>query len=112
MNIVNTTLTTIYSKVSTYTACVILIHTYMHFFVNRYILYIETSRPNTSRHVQAHKCLHCAGIEPATSCVVGEYSNHYAKSAVKLAFLIFLALTTLASCATLANPYLDFQCSL
>jgi hypothetical protein len=26
--------------------------------------------------------LHCAGIEPATSCVVGEYSHHYATSAV------------------------------
>jgi hypothetical protein len=32
------------------------------------------------RHVHAHKCLHSAGIEPATSCVVGEYSHHYAKS--------------------------------
>jgi hypothetical protein len=30
-----------------------------------------------------HKCLHCAGIESATSCVVGEYSHHYATSAVK-----------------------------
>jgi hypothetical protein len=33
------------------------------------------------RHVHAHKCLHCAGFEPATFCVVGEYSDHYAKSA-------------------------------
>jgi hypothetical protein len=41
-----------------------------------------TPRPNTNRHVHAHKCWHCAGIEPATSCVVGEYSHHYATSAV------------------------------
>jgi hypothetical protein len=47
------------------------------------MLYIETLRPNTNRHVHAHKCLHCAGIEPATSCVVGEYSHHYATSTVK-----------------------------
>jgi hypothetical protein len=40
------------------------------------------NRPNTNRHVHAHKCLHCTGIEPATSCVVGEYSHHYAKAAV------------------------------
>jgi hypothetical protein len=50
-------------------------------FVNTYILYIETPRPNTNRHVHAHKCLHCAGIEPATSCVVGGYT-HYATSVV------------------------------
>jgi hypothetical protein len=36
----------------------------MYFFVNG-LLYIETPRPNTIRHVHAHKCLHCAGIEPA-----------------------------------------------
>jgi hypothetical protein len=60
-----------------------LIHTYIHFFfVNTYILYIETHRPNTNRHVHAHKCLQCAGIEPATSGVVGKYSHHYATSAV------------------------------
>jgi hypothetical protein len=53
------------------------------FFINSYILYIETTRPNTNRHVHADKCLHCAGIEPATSCVVGEYSHHYAKSVIK-----------------------------
>jgi hypothetical protein len=47
-------------------------------FVNTYILYTETPRPNTNRNVHVHKCLHCAGIEPATSCVVGEYSHHYA----------------------------------
>jgi hypothetical protein len=40
------------------------------FFVNTYI-YIETPRPNTNRHFHAHKCLHCADIEPVTSCVVG-----------------------------------------
>jgi hypothetical protein len=28
--------------------------------------------------------LHCAGIESAISCVVGEYSDHYAKSAVNI----------------------------
>jgi hypothetical protein len=33
------------------------------YFVNTCILYIETPRPNTNRHVHAHKCLHCAGIE-------------------------------------------------
>jgi hypothetical protein len=27
--------------------------------------------------------MHCAGIEPATFCVVGEYSHHYAISVVK-----------------------------
>jgi hypothetical protein len=27
--------------------------------------------------------LHCAGIEPATSGLVGEYSHHYATPAVK-----------------------------
>jgi hypothetical protein len=52
------------------------------FFGNTYTLYIETPRPNTNRHVHAHKYLHCAGIEPATSCVVGEYSHQYTKSAV------------------------------
>jgi hypothetical protein len=45
---------------------------------------METPRPNTNRHVHAHKCLHCEGIEPATFCVVGEYTHHYAKSAVEL----------------------------
>jgi hypothetical protein len=46
------------------------------------VIYIETLRSNTPRHVHAHKCLHCAGIiEPAASCVVDEYFNHYAKSA-------------------------------
>jgi hypothetical protein len=47
------------------------------------IHYIETPRPNTNRHIHAHKCLHGAGIEPATSCVEGEYSDLYAKLAVK-----------------------------
>jgi hypothetical protein len=53
------------------------------FFVNTYILYINTPRPNTNRHVHAQKCLQCAGIETATSCVVGVYSHHYAKLAVR-----------------------------
>jgi hypothetical protein len=44
--------------------------------------------------VHAHKCLHCAGFEPATSCVVGEYSHHYATSAVD-ACLHFSILTLL-----------------
>jgi hypothetical protein len=39
------------------------------------LLFIETTRPNTNRHAQ--KCLHCAGIESATSCVIGEYSDGY-----------------------------------
>jgi hypothetical protein len=51
------------------------------FVVNTYILYTETSKPNTNKHVHAHKCLLCAGNAPATSCVVGENSHHYAKSA-------------------------------
>jgi hypothetical protein len=56
-------------QVNTYKACVmdsryILIYI---FFVHTYILYIETHRPNTNRYVHAHKCLHCAGIEPSTS---------------------------------------------
>jgi hypothetical protein len=50
---------------------------YIYFFVNTYILYIEIPRPNTNRHVHAHKCLQSAGIEPETSCVVGEYSDQY-----------------------------------
>jgi hypothetical protein len=50
--------------------------------INTYRLNIETPRPNTNRHVYAHKCLHYAGIEPATSCVVGAYYHHYATSAV------------------------------
>jgi hypothetical protein len=53
-------------------------------FFCKYILYIETPRPKTNRHVHAHKCLHCVGVEPATSCVVDKYSHHYAKSAVIL----------------------------
>jgi hypothetical protein len=55
------------------------------------MLYIETPRPNKNRHVHAHKCLHCAGIEPVTSCVVGDYSQHYATSVVL--FLVLLILT-------------------
>jgi hypothetical protein len=58
-----------------------LIYTYLLFFC-KYIHILETPRSNTNRHVHAHKCLHCAGIEPATSCVAGEYSHHYDKSAV------------------------------
>jgi hypothetical protein len=65
-------------------------------FVGTVILYIQTTRPNRNRHVHAHKCLHCAGIEPATSCVVSEYSHHYAKSAVILCFHI-VTLTFLLS---------------
>jgi hypothetical protein len=57
------------------------------FFVNTFILYMETPRPNTNRHIHAHKCLHCAGIEPATSCVIGEYSDHYATSAVNVSIV-------------------------
>jgi hypothetical protein len=34
------------------------LYTYIH-FVNTYILYIETPRPDTTRHVHAHKCLLC-----------------------------------------------------
>jgi hypothetical protein len=60
---------------------------YTFSFVNTYILYIETPRPNTNRHVHAHKCWHCAGIEPATSCLA-EYSHHYAKSAAMVARVV------------------------
>jgi hypothetical protein len=45
-----------------------------------YIVYIE----KTQYHVHAHKCLYYAGIESATSCLVGEYSTYYAKSVVNL----------------------------
>jgi hypothetical protein len=54
----------------------------LYTFFCKYILYIETPSPNTNRHVHAHKCLHCAGIEPTIPCVVGEYSHYYAKSTV------------------------------
>jgi hypothetical protein len=62
------------------------INTYLYrfSFVHTYILYIETPRPNTNRHVHAHKCLHGADIEPATPFVIGEYSHHYAKSAINI----------------------------
>jgi hypothetical protein len=59
----------------------------MYFFC-KYIHIIHENRlglgPNTNRHVDAQKCLHCAGIEPVTSCVVGEYSHQYATSAVTM----------------------------
>jgi hypothetical protein len=44
--------------------------------------YTQTQYKQT---VHAHKCLHCVGIESETSCVVGEYSHHYATSAVNKA---------------------------
>jgi hypothetical protein len=47
-------------------------------------IYVGAPGPNANRHIHAHKCLHCAGIEPVTSCVVGEYSRHYIKSAVNV----------------------------
>jgi hypothetical protein len=59
------------------------------FFVNKYILNIETPRPDTNKHVHVHKCLHCAVIEPAIFCVVGEYSHHYATLAVKIYTVTF-----------------------
>jgi hypothetical protein len=75
------------------------------FFVNTYILYIETPGPNTNRHFYAHKCLHCAGIEPATSCVVGQYSHHYAKSAVVLQSI---SLSQCISGVSAINPLIAF----
>jgi hypothetical protein len=54
--------------------------------VNSYLLYIETPRLNTNRHVHAHNCLHCAGFEPVTSCVVSEYTHHYAKSVMMISY--------------------------
>jgi hypothetical protein len=52
--------------------------------------YINDSTPTLStdaikRDMFMHtKFLYYAGIETATSCVVGEYSDHYTKSAVKI----------------------------
>jgi hypothetical protein len=46
------------------------VHTYTFFFVNKYIIYTAILRP----YWVWVKCLYCAGIEPATSSVVGEYS--------------------------------------
>jgi hypothetical protein len=43
----------------------------------------RNTQTNSNRHVHAHICLHYAVIEPATSCVVDEYSHGCAKSAVK-----------------------------
>jgi hypothetical protein len=62
-------------------------YTYINFFVNTYLLHIETPRLNTNRHVHAHKCLHWAVIEPATSCVVGETCNNKAYSKIKSTYL-------------------------
>jgi hypothetical protein len=41
------------------------------------ILYVETHRPNTNRHVYTHKYLYCARIDPATSGAIVECSVHY-----------------------------------
>jgi hypothetical protein len=41
-------------------------------------------RPNKNRHVHAHKVLYCAGIETATSCAIGEYSDHCANQSSKV----------------------------
>jgi hypothetical protein len=76
------------------------------------LLYIETPRPNTNKHVYAHKYLHCAGMEPVT-CVVGEYSHHYATSAVRVYWLIVKVtivgrLTDLNTDATLLKVMADF----
>jgi hypothetical protein len=56
----------------------------MHFFCKYVLIIHRNTQLQYERYVQAHKCLHNAGSEPATSCVVGEYSHHYAKSDVKL----------------------------
>jgi hypothetical protein len=53
--------------------------------------------PNRNRHVHAQKCLHCAGIEPATSCVVGEYSHNYTIPAVNMYVCQYVA-NTLYTC--------------
>jgi hypothetical protein len=73
------------------------------------MIYLETPRPNTNRYVHAHKCLHCAGIEPASSCVVGEHSHHYAKSAVMMMMMI-----TVGEYYNyfLLNPIVSVQCIL
>jgi hypothetical protein len=44
------------------------------FFLLIHTFYLVTPRTNTNRYGHAHKYLHCAGIEPATSWVVREYS--------------------------------------
>jgi hypothetical protein len=63
-----------------YVKCIYCTYTLCTFFVNTYK---QTYTYNTNSHVYAHKCLYCAGIEPATSRVVDEYATFYAKSVVK-----------------------------
>jgi hypothetical protein len=53
--------------------------------------------------------LHCAQIEPATSYVVGEYSHHYAKSAIKNKIYKF-AIIVIMLCNLRCN-YLNRLCS-
>jgi hypothetical protein len=64
-------------------------------YVYMYVcIYIET-QPNTNRHAHAHKCLHCAGIKPASSCATGDYSDYCAISVVcQFYWLIFLRFET------------------
>jgi hypothetical protein len=50
------------------------------FCVNTYTLYTETPRPNTNRHVMHTNVCTVRESNP----VDGEYSHHYAKSAVKI----------------------------
>jgi hypothetical protein len=44
---------------------------------------VERSVRSASEREISHWMGDCAGIAPMTSCVVGEYSNHYANSAVQ-----------------------------
>jgi hypothetical protein len=44
------------------------------FFVNTYIFYMDT-QTQYKMIMHAHKCLHCAGIEPAPSCAVGIFTT-------------------------------------
>jgi hypothetical protein len=55
------------------------------------VLYIETPVSSINRHIHAHKCLYYEymGFEPATSCVVGKCTAHYAKTIVKIIELAF-----------------------
>jgi hypothetical protein len=60
-------------------ALVVFINVYIF---SKYILYIESPRHNTKRHVHTPVPIYCAGIELVTSCAIVEYSVHYAKLVV------------------------------
>jgi hypothetical protein len=51
----------------------------LYFFCKYVDIIIEIAQAQNKR-VYPHKCLFFVEIEPATCCLVGEYSTHYAKS--------------------------------